>query len=109
MKVSRIAKVLLLAIAISGLSWSGAQAAASVAAGEKLAKLWCASCHVVSPDQTRGNPDVPPFSEIAENSTLSSEQIETLLSGTHPVMPDMSLSRAEIDALVAYIQSLKAR
>ena len=109
MTVSRIANALLLATVAASLSWSGAEAAGNVAEGETLAKLWCANCHVVSADQTRGNPDVPPFSEIAGKPDLSAEQIETMLAGTHPVMPDMSLNRAEIDALVAYIQSLKAR
>ena len=109
MTLSRIARTLLLAALAASLSQSGATAAASVAAGEKLSQLWCANCHVVSSDQTSGNPDVPPFSEIADKSDLTAEQIETLLSGTHPVMPDMSLSRAEIDAIVAYIRSLKTR
>ncbi len=69
-----------------------------------MAKLWCANCHVVAADQAQSNPDVPPFSEIAAKPDLSVEQIKTMLSGTHP---DMSLSRAEIAALVAYIRSLK--
>jgi mono/diheme cytochrome c family protein len=29
--------------------------------GLDLAKRWCASCHVVSPDQQRASADVPPF------------------------------------------------
>ncbi|WP_321343939.1 cytochrome c [Breoghania sp.] len=85
-----------------------AQAGASVAAGEKLARLWCASCHVVASDQEAGNPDTPPFSEIAERADLSEASMEIWLAGTHPVMPDMSLSRAEIAALVAYIESFSA-
>ena len=102
-----IATAFLISALVAGLSPAGASAAASAAAGEKLARMWCANCHVVAPDQARGNPDVPPFSEIAKRDDLSGEQIETLLSGTHPVMPDMSLSRAEIAALVAYIRTLK--
>lgn len=84
-----------------------ANAKASAAAGEALARQWCATCHVVAADQSRGNPDVPTFFTIAD-SDLTEAQIATFLSGNHPVMPDMALSRAEIAALVAYIRSLKS-
>ena len=39
--------------------------AADVAQGETLAKRWCASCHLVSADQTRATPDAPSFAAIA--------------------------------------------
>ena len=29
------------------------------AAGEIIAKRWCASCHLVAPDQTRASADAP--------------------------------------------------
>ncbi len=86
-----------------------AQAGVTIAAGERLARLWCANCHVVASDQTTGNPDTPPFSEIAARQNLDEDALVTMLAGTHPVMPDMSLSRAEIGALVAYIESLAAK
>ena len=38
--------------------------------GRDLAKRWCASCHVVSPDQARANADAPPFVTIARSPTL---------------------------------------
>lgn len=84
-----------------------ASAKGSVAAGEAIARQWCANCHVVAKDQTRGNPDVPTFHTIAKDPDLSDDRIETFLAGTHPVMPDMALSRAEIESLVAYIRTLK--
>jgi mono/diheme cytochrome c family protein len=33
--------------------------------GEQLARRWCAACHIVAGDQTRGMDNVPTFSEIA--------------------------------------------
>ena len=33
--------------------------------GEALAKQWCASCHIVAPDQRHGGDNVPSFASIA--------------------------------------------
>ena len=41
-------------------------APANPANGEQLAKRWCASCHIVSADQTRGADNVPSFAAIAK-------------------------------------------
>jgi len=42
-----------------------AAAAADAANGEKLAKRWCAACHVVASDQKNDDTQVPPVSAIA--------------------------------------------
>ena len=39
--------------------------AADVAHGERIARRWCASCHVVAPDQQKGSTDTPSFADIA--------------------------------------------
>jgi mono/diheme cytochrome c family protein len=77
--------------------------AADPAQGEILAKRWCASCHVVAPDQTSGNTQVPPFSAIAKKPGLTAAGLALFLLNPHPLMPDMSLSRSEAADLAAYI------
>ena len=72
--------------------------------GEKIAKRWCASCHVVSADQKRGNTQAPPFSEIARKPGLSAASIALFLLRPHPPMADMSLTRNEAADLAAYIK-----
>ncbi len=79
--------------------------AADTEKGEIIAKRWCATCHLVSPDQTTANSDVPSFASIAHRK-LSSEGLRVFLSNPHPRMPDMSLTRSEIADIVAYIRSL---
>ncbi len=79
--------------------------AADAAKGEVIAKRWCATCHLVSPDQTTANSDVPSFASIAQRK-LSSEALRAFLSNPHPKMPDMDLTRSEIADIVAYIRSL---
>jgi mono/diheme cytochrome c family protein len=78
--------------------------AADAAQGERLARRWCAECHVVAPDQTRARADAPSFAAIS--ATRRIPQIEGFLRQNHPQMPDMSLSRDEIANLIAWMQSL---
>jgi mono/diheme cytochrome c family protein len=80
-------------------------AAGDLVQGKKIAQRWCASCHVVSPDQTRASADVPTFCDIAQRK--SGAQLKVFLMDPHPKMPDMSLTRQEIADIVDYIESLK--
>lgn len=71
--------------------------------GAALAKRWCASCHIVSKDQTRGTDGVPSFASIAGRATFSGEQLAFFLLDPHPAMPAMTLTRNEARDLAAYI------
>jgi mono/diheme cytochrome c family protein len=74
--------------------------------GERLARRWCAACHIVAPDQTRGEDNVPPFASIAKMRGFGADQIALFLLNPHPKMPDMQLTRAEREDLAAYIARL---
>ncbi|HEY8160902.1 MAG: c-type cytochrome [Methylocystis sp.] len=76
--------------------------------GAIIAKRWCASCHVVSQDQTSAVADAPSFFEIARRRT-DKKQIGNFLVAPHPPMPDMHLTRREIDDITTYIRSLDPR
>jgi len=80
-------------------------AAADIANGEKLAKRWCAACHVVAADQKSGNTQVSPFSAIAKLPGFDDARLALYLLTPHPRMPDMNLSRNEAADLAAYIVS----
>ena len=71
---------------------SASAAPGDPAQGEKLAKRWCAGCHVVGADQTRGADNVPPFATIAKMPGFNAETIAQFLMDPHPKMPDMQLS-----------------
>ncbi|MCX7898612.1 MAG: cytochrome c [Methylocystis sp.] len=75
--------------------------------GAVIAKRWCASCHVVSEDQISAVADAPPFDEIARRK--DKKEIANFLMNPHPPMPDMHLSRKEIDDISTYIRSLDPR
>ena len=74
--------------------------------GGRLAKQWCASCHIVAADQARGADNVPPFATIAKMKGFSAGNVAQFLMDPHPKMPDMQLSRSEAQDLGAYIASL---
>jgi mono/diheme cytochrome c family protein len=75
--------------------------------GRDLAARWCASCHLVSPDQHRANADAPPFAAIARSPNFNAKRLAYFLLDPHPKMPDLPLSRAAADDLAAYIATLK--
>jgi mono/diheme cytochrome c family protein len=84
-----------------------AQAAGNSANGRILAQRWCASCHLVSEDQKTASSDVPTFSAIARRSKTEIDALAGFLADPHPPMPNLSLTRNEINDLLAYISSLK--
>ncbi len=82
-------------------------ASADASDGARLARQWCANCHVVDGAQPSGaiQQGPPSFRIIAGH--LDPGGIRSFLSQPHGAMPDLALTRAEIDSLVAYIGSLK--
>jgi mono/diheme cytochrome c family protein len=75
--------------------------------GERLARQWCASCHLVARDQTGPTSEAPPFPTLAARTDLDAAKIALFLLDPHPRMPNMELTREEAADLAAYIESLK--
>jgi mono/diheme cytochrome c family protein len=93
----------------AGIEAATPSAAADVLTGARLAGQWCASCHVVGdipPASVQQGP--PSFRTIAQGG-LTTDQLRTFLSHPHAPMPDLALTRSEIDDLIAYIDTLRAR
>lgn len=86
---------------------SAAARAADADTGARLARQWCANCHLI--DHAGPNTTVPQgppsFRTIAKRVHV--DALRVFLSHPHGKMPDLTLSRAEIDDLIAYIQSLR--
>jgi mono/diheme cytochrome c family protein len=97
---------LFLVLAFTGTFSLSAHAAGNDRAGQMLAERWCASCHLVTPEQTQASADVPSFRSIAEKSEKL-KWLEGFLLDPHPPMPNLSLTRQEIQDLMAYFESLK--
>jgi mono/diheme cytochrome c family protein len=104
-------KLVAAALAVLGVApvcLSPGEARADASAGARMALQWCANCHVVN---SRARPSAPipqgppAFSTIAGH--LSPEQLRAFLSHPHGAMPDLALTRAEINDLIDYIETLK--
>jgi len=96
-----VAVSLLPALVASG-TW-----AADADNGERLARRWCAACHVVASNQTTPTSEAPPFASIARGPRSEAAAVAAFLMQSHPKMPDMSLTQKEATDLAAYIASLK--
>ena len=74
--------------------------------GQRLAQRWCASCHVVAPDQREASADAPPFASIAKTPGFDGQRVAFFLLEPHPKMPPMALSRRDAEDLAAYMVRL---
>ena len=102
---------LLTAILASVASFSlAAQHVPTPSAGGKLAETWCSSCHVVGPTQDRGtSTGAPPFAAVADMSSTTAMSLRAFLATPHWRMPDLHLTRDEIDDIASYILSLRQK
>jgi mono/diheme cytochrome c family protein len=86
---------------------AGPVLAADASNGKRVAVRWCATCHVVAPDQRNAYADAPPFREIASRPNFSESGLVTFLLNPHAKMPNMSLTRVEADDIAAYMRTLR--
>jgi mono/diheme cytochrome c family protein len=92
------------------LSSAFAQDIGDISAGRSLAENWCSSCHVVGAASQRGASNgAPTFSAIARAKSTTPMALRVFLQTPHSQMPDLHLSRDEIDNLTGYILSLRNR
>ena len=80
--------------------------AADPAAGYRLASQWCTSCHIVEPG-AGGSDAARPFEAVANDPNFTEDGLRAWLADPHPPMPNFDLTRAEVDAIIAYIKSLR--
>jgi len=85
--------------------------------GRALAHASCGTCHVVE-DAARGTqasrPPAPSFLEIANRPSFSADDLRQFLASSHrrlgpdQAMPNPRLADYQIEAIVAYLETLKA-
>ena len=88
----------------------GLAQAQDVERGHQLATRWCANCHVVERTAATASADgLPTFPAIAANPRTTPELLRATMTAQHGRMPDLSISKAQQDDLVAYILSLRQK
>jgi mono/diheme cytochrome c family protein len=98
---------ILFAMVVAACFGPGA-AHADATKGGKIAQQWCSSCHLVGPTAPSGPvPQGPPSFQTVAKSGMTAEQLRAFLSHPHGAMPNLTLTRAEIDDLISYIATLR--
>lgn len=78
------------------------------AEGARIAREWCANCHAVTPGMPPPAGDAAAsFPAIAAMPSTTELSLRVFLQTPHANMPNYQLSRAETDAIIAYILSLR--
>jgi mono/diheme cytochrome c family protein len=83
--------------------------------GREIATKQCSSCHLVLPRLFSGRKDpssadkdgAPSFQSVADLPSTTGLSLNVFLHSNHKNMPNMVLSHADSDDLIAYILSLK--
>jgi mono/diheme cytochrome c family protein len=90
-----------LALAVAfAIAATPALAAGDADSGRALAQRWCRGCHGASDA-------VPPLAEAVNRPGRTPGTLQAWLADPHPPMPNLSLTRAEIADLVAYLETLR--
>ncbi len=98
-------RLLTLAAILAALPYFPAHAAGDVESGRRIAETWCKPCHAIG--SPRGTDVAQPFADIA--AKRSAQSIGAFLADPHGAMPNIQLSRQQIDDVVAYMETLKGR
>ena len=75
--------------------------------GEQIARQWCANCHVIGGNPAGPVPQGPPSFQMVAHSGMSADQLRAFLSHPHGAMPNLALTRTEIDDLISYLETLR--
>ena len=87
---------------------SAAQERSDPAAGKGLAQAVCANCHLVAEGQRQAPMDsLPSFDAVANDPAMTDARLRSFLNRPHPPMPNIELSRQQIEDLVGYLVSLR--
>ncbi|MFL5256707.1 MAG: c-type cytochrome [Rhodopila sp.] len=102
------AGLFLTALLVASPAYPAVAEAGDPDAGHALARKWCENCHIVEPTQKQGtSTGAPTFTAIAEMKSTTEMGLHVFLQTPHSRMPDLHLTRDEIDNVTAYILSLK--
>lgn len=99
-----------IAIALLGSAPAMADEQADKAAeGKRIVETNCKRCHAIGMDDTSAHDKAPPFRDVVErypSENLAEALAEGIVSG-HPDMPVFVFSPPQIEAFLAYLNSLE--
>lgn len=109
MRAALFALLLAGCAAAQGQPSAAAPQAAQLAEGQRLVQENCAPCHAIGREGESPHPEAPPFRTLSHNYPLTDLEealAEGIVSG-HRDMPQFAFEPAQIDAIVAYLNSIQ--
>jgi cytochrome c len=105
----RSRKIALAALAALILWPATASAQTSLTAGHRLAAQQCGVCHAVDQRDQSPNPKSPRFRDLGARYPFDGlrDALATGMIVGHAQMPVLSLTKVEIDDLIAYLKTLQ--
>ena len=106
--ISRLAIALSIALLAMGCAASPREDGAPQR-GQAIAEANCSSCHAVGRSGDSPAPEAPPFRRLSENYRVANleEALAEGISVGHPAMPEFQFAPDDVDALIAYLQSIQ--
>lgn len=78
--------------------------------GLRFAQAHCSSCHAVARNQFSPNPQAPPWEDVVNKEGLTPDTLTWWLRHSHnfPEIMNFEIEDAQVDALAAYMLTLRA-
>jgi cytochrome c len=79
--------------------------------GERLLASNCARCHAVGRTGNSTHPEAPPFRTLGQRYPIEvlAEALAEGLSSGHPDMPEFRFEIDDVDAILAYLESIQEK
>jgi len=109
--MNTICTIILAVAAMGAASALDTIAAQDVSAGRAMAQKLCARCHAIGPVGDSPLPEAPPFRTFSSKypiDSLAEAFAEGIVVG-HSDMPEFKFEPDEIDALLAYLDSIQSK
>jgi mono/diheme cytochrome c family protein len=96
------------------LSWTSPASAQDDTAlkmrGHALLATNCSRCHAIEPTGSSNHPEAPPFRTLSRKYPVEwlAEALAEGLSTGHPDMPEFKFEIEDVDAILAYLQSIQS-
>ena len=106
-----LALPLLLGACAQTVTGASEVSAANAVEGHRLAEVHCARCHAIGLEGESPHPMAPAFRTLSHDypvNALEEAFAEGVLVG-HPEMPEFRFEPAQVDDLLAYIESIQER
>jgi cytochrome c len=106
----RIGRALLAAVPAFGLAGAVmAQDGALERRGQELLSTNCARCHAIGRTGQSTHPEAPPFRTLGSRYPIDAlaEALAEGLSSGHPDMPEFRFEVPDVDAILAYLNSIQ--